>query len=198
MTQQVNFYRLLPEENKLKFSNERLLITYGIFIVLLCINSAHSFWSNHKKSNKLAVLQQQLDEKTKILTNLTKEYPLLDPKDLQNSMQQLQKGLAEKGKVFSSLTREFSIPQLFSSLASTNVPALWLTEITVLKDGELISIKGQTSQTSMIQQFLDQIEKESIFKDKRLKVVEESSVNITHLGEQHEYFNFYITNEKMP
>ena len=78
MQQQINLYRLLPREDKLRFTKKTLVICYSVFFFLLLTNFFYLEWSNYRLANNLTQKNSELSNRQQQLISLTQQYPLLD------------------------------------------------------------------------------------------------------------------------
>lgn len=157
MLQEINLYLLLPQQKKSYLTLRLMAVSYSIFIFLLAVNFCFELWGKHQTviaANALNVEANNIQTK---LAEIHSQYPMLDPKDMDNSLKMLQQELEEKNNVFNLLSLNRNFSTYLVGIAKAAVSDLWLTDIQVeMKDKDLL-LKGYASQSSAIQLFINNL-----------------------------------------
>ncbi len=187
MLQQVNLYRLLPEENK-EASLKKLSFAYSVFVVFLFLMTLLSLWQNHKKAYELALMQKKVAIAEQQLATLILQNPMLNPKDIEASLQQLQQELDVKGKIVALLAQERGLSADLKGLAAAAVPGAWLTEISISIQEMQVSLRGQALRPGAVQAYLTQLLRQPAFMNTPLELREITNASTA----SNPYLNFYI------
>ncbi len=185
MQQQVNFYLLLPQQNKHHVSLQKMMFAYGVFIFLLFVLTLWDIGQNYKKSKQLTIFKNELATEKKQVATLTAQYPMLNPKDLEASMQNLQRELEMKNKMVALLSQRSGFSMYLSNIAKASVRGAWLTDISISMQDMQIGLKGQALQATSVHQFLNQLVHQSEFVNMPLELrelISTGSANNSYLG----------------
>lgn len=106
------------------------------------------YLDNKSKIQKEQTLQQEF-------LSLKNKFPeLFFSKNVAKSLGALEKELSSGEKFLSDISTQVSISSYLTLLANTILPDIWLTEIKITEDGDLINLKGYSLSSSSIQQFM--------------------------------------------
>jgi hypothetical protein len=176
MLQHINLYRLLPEESK-EASLKKLLFAYSVFVFFLVVMTIFSVWEKHKKGTELFSLQKQLTVAEQQLAALILQNPMLNPKDLEMSMQQLKQELDVKSKIVALLAQERGISADLKGLAAASVRGAWLTEFTISIKEMQVNLRGQALRPGAVQEYLSQLLNQPAFMNTPLELREITNPN---------------------
>src|SRR5688572_17093895 len=103
MQQEINLYLWLPQQKKSFLTLKFITVSYSLFILLLALNFCMGLWEKHKEVVMAAALTQELNAVQKRMAEIHTQYPMLDPKDMENSLKKLQQELEDKNNIFNLL-----------------------------------------------------------------------------------------------
>ncbi|MEQ1529103.1 MAG: PilN domain-containing protein [Methylococcales bacterium] len=169
MIQQINLYQdcLKSGQSRSGFS------TYvnGIIAVLVLgvLLSLYTFWQLHSTEQQLSVVKKNLDAEQTHLKQLIAGLPSQEADPLlAQQLKQLQTSTTELKQTLQLLHNNADWPEGFSkylqALANQANPEVWLTSIYVDEQKHLLTLKGSTLKAEKIAVFLQQLQKEPIFK----------------------------------
>jgi len=193
MRQQINLYALLPGQNKFQISLEKLIVGYCIFVFFLIVMTLFDFHAEHKKSVQLNILQTQLAKEKKQINTLIAQYPMLNSKDFEMSMQKLQQELDIKYKMVNLLAQGNGFSLALKDLAIAAVPGAWLTQIVISTKEMQIELKGQALQPTPVHEFLNKLVQQPAFVNTPLELRELVNANTGN----NSYLSFYISTKAL-
>lgn len=191
MQQQINLYHYLSRKSKFFLTLEMAITLSCLFLLLLFVNLLYELWNKHeltaqvKKSNATFIQTQQH------LITLLKQYPSIDIKDLEKSVQDLQADLIAKAKVFDLLVENARFASYLTGLANAVVPGVWLVDISFSNHMPHISLRGHALQPEQTQQFIEKLMQQATFFDMTFELQELTQA----MSEQDSSINFYITSK---
>ena len=159
MLQQINLYRLLPKD-RFSLSLEKMAIFYGLFLVIMLLNSSVNFYEKYQKSTELNEINSKLAIEKESLKLLVAQYPILNPNDLETSLKKLQGDLDVKSKMVSVVSQDAGFSEILTAIANAAQPGAWLTEMTFTYREGHMNLKGLATNALAIQEFLENIKKQ--------------------------------------
>lgn len=196
MRQEINLYPYLPKKSTALITPNRLLIIYLIFTSILFLDSSYTVWKIYQRSHVLRGLTATLAHEQDKLVSIVKQYPLIDPKDMENSMHLLQQELTSKTKIVSMLARDVNFADWLKAFAQINVPYVWLTQIVITEGGDHIVLRGQVMQSDVINRYVSELSRQSIFSHLALTIEEVTKAADTK--ERKDMENFMIVGVLRP
>lgn len=192
MKQQVNLYQYLPHAYKFRLSKKVVGLTYGLLFFLLMLDFFHALWVHHKNIKEMNILEQSFRQQQKMLADIMVQFPMINPSDLQNSLQQLQKQLDLRLKIYATLSQGEGFSQYMSGLGEVIEPSVWLTEINFSNADRRMNLQGYALTSLAIEQYLDQLAKEKIFSGMLFSLQELTLVRVDKTN-QYGYLSFHAT-----
>ncbi len=189
MQQEINLYLLLPAEKKMFLSLRRMMIIYGLLLGLVILHFFGELWSTHKEVAHIHQLQQELTQVKNNLAKIQEQYPILDTKDMENSLKKLQAEIEEKNQLLDLLAKNRNFSTYLLGVAKAAVPDLWLVDIEAALENKVLILKGYALQSQAIQQFMKQLASQKELADFHFQLQE---VNKTELQKE-TLLNFIIS-----
>ena len=158
--QQVNLYRhfkALEPTSVLLPWNKFLLFDF-IFIVMLAINSSYSLRQLHRLQitrDNLVSARRKLELQ---VSQIKQSYPdLFFEKDAQQTINKMQEKLSAQEKMLAQLLNKKIFSDIFTALAETTTPDVWLTQFSIENAGSLINLKGKAIKLINIEPFITKL-----------------------------------------
>lgn len=196
MKQQINLYQHLPIQSKYRLSLKMILIAYGVFLSLLFGDYSFSVWHKHKQILELADLNAQLNQERIRFADINAQYPLVNSKDLDNSIKKLNEQLIFRIKLYAMLSRNMGFSGYLIKMGNAILPRVWLTEIFISEIDQNINIKGNALHATEIQNFLENVENEKVFAGLTLSLQELSQFKANN-QESMDYYAFFAINNNL-
>ena len=150
MQQQINLFKFVKMPVKSPLDARFMLELFGGFLALLTVILLGTLFHEARLDNAEATSKTTLDAKRKELVALAGLYPQTTiPTQILDSTR-----LPMCNIKFSNYLQSF---------AAADVSGVWLTEISISKSGQEISLKGHALRTLQVQQFLLQLKQQQMF-----------------------------------
>lgn len=176
MQQEINLFSLLPKEKKSFLTLKLITITYSAFVLILFLNFCSGWWEKHQQRIMADQLNVELNQVQKKLAVMHEQYPMLDSKDMENSLRKLQQELEEKNNIFNLLAKDRRFSNYLLGFAKAATPDLWLVDIEVNLNDKKTLLKGYATKANAIQQFINNITHQSEFSGLNFQVQEVAKV----------------------
>lgn len=166
LRQEINLYQSFKSPTPVTdfLTWKKLQLSNIFFIFLLFLVYLSSLWNVHSLKTKKVDMQIQLDTLQKKFTQIKSTYPpLFFSQDINQSLNQLQQELVTKEKTLDSITNQIPFSNKLIALSETIIPNVWLTNITILKSGQEIILKGKSTRMENLHSFLGNVSNEKIF-----------------------------------
>lgn len=169
MRQQVNLYQPIFRTQQKIFSSKTMLQGAAMVIVGLALFYVYALLQTQNFQRQLQQMEKQRNEDIQRIAELSKLYP--EPKkdpSLEQKLQGLQKDLNDKKQVVEVLSdrsmgnREGFSPHL-EGLARQRMPQIWLTQVSIRKGGEHLSLRGSSYQQEQVPQFIQRLNQETSY-----------------------------------
>lgn len=193
MQQQINLYRYLKLPPKYFLTLENILILYGLYIVLLFINTTFELSKKNQLSEQANSVNIELRDQTDYLNKVKAQYPSVNLSDLQGTMRRLKEELSSKGDIAAMLSKQTSFTNYFTALSAATIYGVWLTEIEITRSGLSVTLKGMTIKSILLQKYIDQLHKQPIFSKADIKLQEINQNPNPDNQNTNSYVNFIIT-----
>jgi Tfp pilus assembly protein PilN len=183
--QQVNLYTEILKQQQ-KQSGIKLYTATLVVLTLICASfSTYSLWNISTLETELHQAQTQLtNEQTRVNAFLSKR-PSQEPnkqllteiEEWQNSVNQASQTMQLLAGGGAVLSQGFS--SILQALANQSDPEVWITAIRIDGQNHQMSIEGSTFKPEQVPQLLQQLQKESAFKNQTFaKLIMQQSGNI--------------------
>ncbi|MES2218511.1 MAG: PilN domain-containing protein [Pseudomonadota bacterium] len=147
--QQINLFKFVKLPIKSVIDGKLLLSLYGIFFGFLMLVFLISIFQNHRLRVAETNLKDSVEAKRKELVSLATLYPTSIPTQILDATR-----LPLCNIKFSNYLASFS---------QAYVSGIWLTNISISKNGEEISLKGHALRALEVHQFLLQLKQQNLF-----------------------------------
>jgi len=196
--QQVNLYQEELRKQKVKFSAQMLVQTSSLLLAVLLLLSGFKYWQL-KMHEQALVLQQQKQQQAMADLQAVQSELAKRTKDssLEQQINDRTKELSNKQKVLSILSQdEFGNIKGFvdhvTGLARQRIDGLWLTQLRIASGGSNISLYGSTTTPSLLPKYLQQLSAEKAFSG-----TEFHSLLMARHEKKNQWLNFSLQNNKV-
>lgn len=172
MRQQINLYAQLPRKKVVFLVFERILMIWGLFLILLLLQYTDELWKKNQLALNLEKLSNTVSIKTKKLLDLSKQYPLIDAKDIEGSIQKLKQDLTGKSEALSFMKQPLRFSDYLMQFANAAIPEVWLTEINISFVHHEMELKGSATSPAAVNQFIKQLNLQAPFKQFQFELQE--------------------------
>jgi Tfp pilus assembly protein PilN len=163
MLQAVNFYPLLPKRSGFFLTKNFVIFSYTAFFIVLLGIYGIALWNQHKLAHELKLRDADLQVIQEKLSVLTAKYPVSDINILNKSIHDLHTQYENRMSAINLLSPNAHYAAYLSGIAHAIVTDVWLTEISFVREGNTISLKGHALQSSALEQFISQLTQEPVF-----------------------------------
>jgi hypothetical protein len=170
MQQKINLYELLPKPSKSYITPHRLMMVYGLFIILLVFQWLLNISEKHRLINEHLKAAISLDEANQRFKNLISQYPTIDTKNIKNIADTMRAELNNELKIIQLLELSSKFSAYMQGLAEASFPNVWLTNILFSSKEPRIVLQGAAVQALYAQQYLDQLNHQSVFNGLPFKI----------------------------
>lgn len=194
MIQEVNLYQATLNTNKTRPVVNNYI--YGLLLPLFLLigSSAYLLFDQNNTSESIKKAQQQLSDAEIEVEQLRIHYPPRQTDSLiteeitrlQNILTSLSQVVYLLSENDSDQTQGFS--RYFSALARQNIPDVWLTDIAIDAENNLISLQGSTFNTEKLPVFLQKLHQEPIFKGRTFE-----KLTISQAKEKSQQLDFHVS-----
>lgn len=179
--QQINLYQAEFRPTIILLNTfQMLLVTFAVLLLIIIA----SFFSSSKydeQTTQLVLAQQALNNATQSSNSLKQEIlqygeqPLLKAK-----LESLHKQLKQQEAILDHLANDSLNPQsgfssTLKSLSEQHIEQVWLTNFSLRDGGQSITIKGSSTQSELIPEYIDSLAKSPTFSGKHFSVFQMSS-----------------------
>jgi|GEM_PF-4218522 len=178
MQQEINLYPLLPQRQKSFLTLRLLIMAYSSLLVLLFIQCCFEYWGMRQQKVIITNLVQERNQIQQRKEAIHAEYPMLDPKDMENSLKKLQQGLTEKNTVFNLLTQDKKFSNYLMGVAKAAVNDLWLNGLRVDIGDRNLVLKGVATKAEAIQMFINKLGLQTEFAELNFQLQDVHKVEI--------------------
>jgi len=166
LRQEINLYR--PQFNAQQTEGfltwHRLQMIIGGFTAFLFLIFLYSLISNYFLRSEVLNAQTQERRLQNKFAELKNHYPqLFFSKDVHESVNALQKELSAQENIIESITNHAPFSQYLIGLSRSITPNVWLTQIEIEKNGQLITLKGKSMGMDALHGFLNNLLKDKAF-----------------------------------
>jgi hypothetical protein len=179
LQQEINLYRHYEETSAHAdfLIARRFWIFNAIVVISLLIIYFFSifqlFYMRHREKNLEITLAKSKDEFNKIKSGMPQ---LFFNKDVNEAVKSMRSEVAAQKKIIEILSRNVPFSKILTALSEAIIPDVWLSSISIQKNGEDIILKGNTIGTK-VDEFLDSIEKNKLFTSYHIKLDEVKNSN---------------------
>jgi hypothetical protein len=169
MMQQINLYQPIFRKEQKIFSARTLLIGNLLVLIGLVALYGLTFWQGESLQQQLSQTQQQRDDNNKRIAQLSAQYPqkVRDPQ-LAIQISQARERLAFLQEVTATLSSQANgigggFSEHLAGLSRQDISGLWLEQITILRGGSELRLRGSTTQSERVPYYIQQLSREDIF-----------------------------------
>jgi len=169
MMQQINLYQPIFRKEQKIFSAQTLLIGNLLVLVGIFVLYGITLWQGSTLQSQLEQTIKQRDDNLNRVTQLAKQYPekKLDPQ-LTTQIERTRKRLEFLQEVSTTLFStsggiEGGFSGHLAGLSRRDPQKLWLEQITILRGGSEIRLRGLTTQSERVPNYIQQLAHETIF-----------------------------------
>lgn len=163
-SQEINFYHLLPKKSGMYLNREVVILSYGLVILVLFLLCILFVLKKHNLSGEYLASQAQSDFLQHQIDVLVAKYPIYDQEKLKVSLEEVKAQIANKSSVIEALMPNANFSNYLLGIAESTVKGVWLKQITVNRDMPKIVLKGYMIQRAALEQFLNNLQHQPIFK----------------------------------
>lgn len=160
LNQEINLYRSFeakPLTGAVLSWKQFCLIAY-VISAIFTIGFLHSLWQVYQLDSTLDDLKLQNMTLLKKVDVLKSHYPKdFFTQDTSKSVDQLKSELEKQEQLLNSVVNLTPFSEQFSALARVILPDVWLTNISIIKGGQEISLQGKTIGIENLQNFIKNI-----------------------------------------
>lgn len=174
LRQDINLYRHFetPQTSADLLTWKRYWILNLAVLILLIIILIASFIENIYTKRQEKNLQVQLASYQNEFQKLKGTLPqLFFNKDVNEAIKSMKDELAAQQQIIDILAKNNSFSEILTSFSRSIVPDLWLTTINILKNGNLVTIKGH-SLGNNVDEYLAKIDHDAYLKNFSVKLDE--------------------------
>jgi Tfp pilus assembly protein PilN len=163
--QQINLYQYLQKPDRSPLSAKTVLLSYGLFLLLLLICYFYGLIQAHHQAVAFNQATSDLNQSRQHLVTLVEKYPQFNlDSQILNANQACQ----------------VRFSRYLTGLASVAVPGVWLTEITISESMQLM-LKGHALKAEAVQQYMNQLNSHHHFLGKDFALQELTEAEETKL-----------------
>ena len=166
LRQEINLHRQFtrPITSATSYTWKRYWIFNLLVVLLLTIILIGSFFQTRSQRNEYKTLQVQLIAYQAEFKKLKESFPqLFFSENINESVENLKKQMAAQQKIIEILSRHSPFSEILLGLSRTIIPNVWLTTMTIDKNGEQIVLDGESLGMSRLNEYLKSVEKYKIF-----------------------------------
>lgn len=170
--QEINLYKHFeaPKSEGDFLTWKRYLFFNLIIFIILCLIYVSSWieyiYLKHRNNN----LQAEMAIQEKQFNQYKSKLPqIFFQQDINDVIKSMKSELDAQKKIIEILGKNVSFSKVLIELSSTIIPDVWLTKISIEKNGSQIMLHGNTSGT-LIDEYLDQIGKDKFFSNYTIKL----------------------------
>lgn len=192
LNQEINLYRNFeqtPVSGNILSWKQFCIINY-IILGFFLIGYLNALWGSHRTTSKRDALTNQYTLLVQKVDTLKSKYPKdFFNQDTAKSIDQLKSELEKQEQLLRSLVNITPFSQQFAALSRVIIPNVWLTNISIIKGGQEISMKGKTIGIQNLQIFIKNIFADKNFSDYSLHI---NNINDANYKKQTNTFNFEL------
>jgi Tfp pilus assembly protein PilN len=163
MQQRINLYLYVKKTPTLFLTSHIIFILYGIFSVILLLDSAYSVFKKNELANEVNILSTELNNQKKNLERIKLTYPLVNLADLEGSTHRLREELTSKIELAGILSHQASFSAYMAALGNSITQGVWLTEIDIMQSGRKMTLHGMAVKAIFLQSFLEKLREHPLF-----------------------------------
>lgn len=192
LRQDINLYRHFetPQTSADLLTWKRYWISNFAVLILLIIIMISSFIENIYAKRQVKKLQAQIASYQNEFQKLKGTLPqLFFNKDANEAVKSMKAELAAQQQIIDILAKNNSFSEILTSFSRSIVPDVWLTTINILKNGNQITIKGNSLGTN-VDEYLAKLDRDTYLKKFSVKLEE---LKNTDIKSSEAKLNFEIT-----
>lgn len=182
--QQINLFHAQFKPKTVILPARQLVILSVLVIVILAVISLYSYQRNLVLEQANASQQQYVAQQN---VNEDLDKPLLIAELAKVQQQQQEKENLLAYLTDQSFGNQFGFSGTLVTLSQQVISKVWLTEFSLLKGGEVMTLQGQTTQISQIPVYIDSLAKSNRFQGKQF-----SALQLEHPDENAELYTFEL------
>lgn len=180
LRQDVNLYRSLeikkPAALFLTWGRlKQCALLFAALLMIIYLILFTNYYLSRQQVNRLAMKETSLHRE---VMSLKESFPqLFFSQDVGETVDKLKNDIEGQRKILNSLITMSSFSEILQMLSATIIPDVWLTKITVMENGNKITLDGNSSDITEIQQFADNLRRHAVSKiyDIDISNIEEST-----------------------
>lgn len=172
LRQEINLYRHFetPRTTADLLTWKRYWMLNVAMLLLLIIIFIASFAENIYSRNREKKLQSQIAGYQKEFQQLKSSLPqLFFNKDVNEAVKSMQDELNAQQEIINILSKNKPFSEVLTSFSRTIVPNLWLTSISVQKNGDEITIKGHSIGNN-VDEYIAKVDQDAFLKNFNVKL----------------------------
>lgn len=172
LRQEINLYRHFetPRTTADLLTWKRYWILNAVMLLLLILILIASFTENIYSRNREKKLQSQIASHQKEFQQLKSSLPqLFFNNDVNEAVKSMQAELNAQQEIINILSKNKPFSDVLTSFSRTVVPNLWLTSISLQKNGDEITIKGHSIGNN-VDEYIAKIDQDSYLKNFSIKL----------------------------
>ncbi|MCW8824955.1 MAG: hypothetical protein OQK78_00885 [Gammaproteobacteria bacterium] len=169
MMQQINLYQPIFRKERKIFSAKTLLIGNLLVLIGLAVLFAFTLWQGESLQSQLTQTIKQRDENNNRINQLSAQYPQKsrDPQ-LAVKIANAKQRLAFLNEITTTLASQINgieggFSEHLAGLSRQDVADLWLNQITILRGGGEIRLRGSTTLSERVPYYIQKLSNEDIF-----------------------------------
>lgn len=179
MRQQVNLLNAIPKAEQKIMPGVAIYWTWVGFLGLMLLISGYGYQQLVKSRRQVVQLKaEQAEADSQVNALMEQKDKLKNEQELANAIISMEQSLKKKQDVLATLEEIHSaqtqenFSKIFHALSTIYLPTVWLTDFTLLHGGTDLELQGMARRVDSVTEYLEQINKMSIFSDKEFTVLE--------------------------
>lgn len=184
LRQEINLYRHFetPRTTADLLTWKRYWILNAVMLLLLILILIASFTENIYSRNREKKLQSQIARYQKEFQQLKSSLPqLFFNNDVNEAVKSMQAELNAQQEIINILSKNKPFSDVLTSFSRTVVPNLWLTSISLQKNGDEITIKGHSIGNN-VDEYIAKIDQDSYLKNFNIKLDNVKNTDATKIN----------------